>query len=332
MKVERISAAVHARPTDARRQGALPPVGRSLRLTYENAEGADLIATSSNGLKLRLTGLQRWVSELQPGDMLQVKVLANTPTLELELEGAPNRAARAAATESQLAALARQSAMRLDQTALLQMAWQAPNAHALAKAWWSLAQSRWRAGPTNGADASAAPAQLAMSAPVLTRESASVPSTPLLQPWMLPIYAWGGAHMTLALIEPVTSRAAHRRARRSGAVLRLELSIAAIGRIVLLACDEIDGVSLLIAVERSASLRLVREAMQSVIPVVRRVGVRPGQVRVLGGDERAFGMNRGASHATRTWFAARSSSEQLFRVLAEAAVVLLKALPGRVRP
>ena len=65
MKLERISAIVQARPAHTHAGSRLPANGDSLSLTYAASIGGDLLATTGEGLALRLAGLARWQRDLQ---------------------------------------------------------------------------------------------------------------------------------------------------------------------------------------------------------------------------------------------------------------------------
>jgi len=89
VSVDRIAGVVRARPVQpGTREGQfLPAPGESLLLTCEETAGEDLIATTPGGLSLRLAGLGKLGRQLRAGDTVLVRVVANEPVLELEVEG-----------------------------------------------------------------------------------------------------------------------------------------------------------------------------------------------------------------------------------------------------
>jgi hypothetical protein len=332
VKLERISAIVHSRPTPSRAEQQLPVAGESLLLTYKDSSGAHLLATMGNGLALRLAGLDRWRGDLQPGDTLRVKVLASDPVLELELEGAPVRSASSNtdAADAGTAAMTRHAAMRLDQAVLRQMAWQAPNAAALALSWRELAQGRW-GGRGSLPDAGEAPlaAPTTMLGPAPFREPVSTLPPPNLGRWLFPVYAWGGMQMLLGLMQGEEEKPASRPPRRRSLALRLEMTPAALGRIVLFASWQSSGLELRIVVEQSESVQLVREALPLVTAALSRAGLHPVRLRLQQGSAAASGhYPPGAAPTHKAGLTLPLSS---FRALAEASVVLLHVLPGQLR-
>ncbi len=327
MKVERISAIVDARALGGARDQALPPAGESLLLTIGDADGAGAVATLANGMALRLAGLERWRGALRPGDTLRVRVLSSDPVLELEMEGAPTRA-RADLDADDATSMSHQRAMRLDQAVLRQIAWQAPNAAALATSWLALAQTHWGNPTVREGGEGVAPTTMMGTAPF--REPPTVLPAPTLERWALPAYVWGGVHMLLGLVELAQERQA-RRERRPAPMLRLELAPAALGRIVLHAFHGASGVQLLIAVERKETAPLIRDALSLIVSALARAGVRPASVRLMQEGEKTRALYQPSTHATQAWFAAQPNSLGLFRVLAETAVVLLQVLPASER-
>lgn len=336
MKMDRISAVVHSRPAQARTgEERSPAPGESLLLTYSDAEGADLVATMSNGTALRLVGPGRWQRDLQPGDMLRVRVLASEPMLELELDGAPIRSAssNADAADADASSMNRHAAMRLDQAALRQMAWQAPNAAALALSWRDLARQRWggRVSMHEMAGETSAATLTTMLGPAPFREPSSALPPPLLERWLLPVYAWGGMQMLLGLVENEEEDGSSARPRqRRSAALRLELAPAALGRVVLQVHWLPGGIELLIAVEHPEAAQHVHDALPIITAALSRAGLRLTRFRLRQGSA-AVSMLRDAPGPSHANFADQAASLALFRALAEAAVVLLQVVPEERR-
>lgn len=332
MKLDRISAVIHSRPSQARAGQGLPAAGQSLLLTYDDVHGNDVLATMSNGLALRLAGLGRWQRDLQPGDTLRVRVLASDPVLELEVEGKPGRAAAADAdADANTSTMSRHAAMRLDQAALRQMAWQAPNAAALALSWRNLALERWGAGvPAREAAGEVSAATLTtMLGPAPFREPASTLPPPNLERWLFPVYAWGGMQMMLGLGESGDDAAARRQGRRRNLALRLELAPAALGRVVLHVQWMSGGIQLQIAVERVESVQLVRDVLPVLTTALTRAGLRLTRFRLTQGSAAVAGLREGPD-LLQVHFATQASSLLLFRALTETAVVLLQVVPDHL--
>lgn len=330
MKLDRISAVVHMRPALSQAGERLPRPGESLLLTYNDSQGGDLLATTSNGLALRLAGLSRWQRELQPGDTLRVRVLASDPVLELEVEGKPvsSAASDGEAADSGTSGMTRHAAMRLDQAVLRQMAWQAPNAAALALSWRDLAQGRW-SGRMPTSDATGEPSAAlptTMLGPAPFREPASTLPPPMTDRWLFPVYAWGGMQMMLGLVQREEESPRRRPGRGGILVLRLELSPVALGRIVLHAHWQPGGVELQIAVEQAESVQLVREALPAITAALARAGLKLARLRLTQGHA-AVAKVRDVPQTYGS--SGQILSLTLFRTLAETAVVLLQVVPGQ---
>ncbi|HMN43165.1 MAG TPA: hypothetical protein PKE27_01200 [Povalibacter sp.] len=323
MKLERISALVQARPLQGRHD-RLPAPGESLLLTYGEAAGDGHLATLSNGMTLRVPVPAQWQRSLQAGDALRVRVLANEPVLELEVEAGPIRSGASAARvqEEGAAAVTRQAAMRLDQAALRQMAWQAPDAAALAQSWRDLALARW------GARLSVQSA-VTMMGPAPFREPAAVapPASPLNY-WLFPVYAWGGVQVLLGLVR--TEEHARRQRQRGlrGPVLCVEFAPQALGPVVVRVQWLPGGIDLEIALARSHAAQPVRNALSRIVQALERAGVRLTQLRLVCGETQIARLGDPLDQGPQSHRTAPRSSRALFRTLSEATVVLLQVVPA----
>lgn len=141
MNIQRIAA---IRGTSLERPGTgaelrTPEPGETVLLTVDELRGDAVLATTSQGISLRLTGLNVLKRDLQAGDTLALRVLANDPVLELQLYSA-----RPDAEPPKVAPLTLSDfpAMRLDLAELRAIAWAAPSAAALAVAWQVQASER----------------------------------------------------------------------------------------------------------------------------------------------------------------------------------------------
>lgn len=303
----------------------LPASGESLVLRYAETIGNDLLATLGNGLALRLAGLARWQRDLQPGDLLRMRVLASDPMLELELEGAPVRST-AMNVDADPVDIQRHTAMRVDQAALRQMAWQAPNAAALAMSWRHLAQERWGGGALQQLIAGEAPPTTMLGAAPF-REPPATLQPPNLDRALLPVYAWGGAQLFLGLEESEPNARAQQPDRRRQFILRLELTPVALGHIVLQAQWLAGGIQLLIAVEQPDAVPLVRDTFPAIRIALARAGLHLVRLRLTQGFAAVAALKETPTPASHTYFVTQQSSLLLFRTLAEAAVVLLQVVP-----
>lgn len=322
MKLERISALVQARPLPGRAYPHAPRPGESLLLTYGEATDADQIATLSNGMTLRLTGLGRWQQDLRPGDALRVRVLATDPALELEIESGPIRTGTQMAAEDEgPATMNRHAAMRLDQAALRQMTWQAPNPAALAKSWHGLALDRW--GTQLSMRPSGATVPTTMIGPPPFREPAGT-AAPAMEPWLLPVYAWGGVQMMLGLIYGGQRERKGRARRQQSPLLRLELAPPALGPVVLHVHWLTGGIDLTISVQQPHAAELVQQALPRIAQSLAQAGVVLADLRLTQDDAVIARFDLSRLREQGMQLAPPRSSLALFRALSETAVVLLQ--------
>jgi hypothetical protein len=326
MKLERISALLQARPLPGRAHPQGPAPGELLLLTQGKTADADLLATLSNGMTLRLTGLGPWQHQLRPGDALRVRVIANEPVLELEVE--PGQIAKgergALAEDDGPSTMTRHAAMRLDQAVLRQMTWQAPNPAALARSWHDLALERW--GPELSWRQSGVPSQTTMIGPPPFREPPGAPM-PVLDPWLLPVYAWGGVQMILGLPYADRRDRKGRGRRRRGPLLRLELAPPAIGPVVLDAHWLHEGVDLTITIQQAHAAELVQRALPRIAQALTQAAIVLADMRVMRGDDVIAQFDVSKLREGSAQLPAPRSLLALFRTLSESAVVLLQVVP-----
>jgi|HigsolmetaAR201D_1030396.scaffolds.fasta_scaffold00756_23 hypothetical protein len=324
MKLERISALIQALPLQGRAQQHRPAPGESLLLTYGEAADAEAMATLSNGAILRLTGLGQWQNRLRPGDTLRVRVIANEPTLELEVESgpAPKNARASTAEDDGPANMTRHAAMRLDQAALRKMTWEAPNPAALAKSWHDLALERWGTQLSRQSNVSSV---TTMIGPPPYREP---PGNFVLNsdPLLLPVYAWGGVQLLLRLPYAARHERKHRERHRHELSLRLELAPPALGPVVLDVQWSIDGVDLTITIHRAHAEKLVRQALPKIGHTLSAAAVPLHDLRVIRDGAVIARLDLATLNNQAVQLPPRSLLA-LFRALAETAVVLLQVVP-----
>jgi hypothetical protein len=245
--------------------------------------------------------------------------------LELELEGAVfGSTAEQEVVDADLSPMSRHAAMRMDQAALRQMAWQAPDAAALASSWRQMALERWvgRA-PDPSALAGNTAAKTTMMGPPPFREPAATWMPPGVNQWQFPVYAWGGMQMLLGKVESDDARSPNR--KRRALILRLELAPLALGHVVLQVQWISGGILLEIAVEHAEAAVIVRDTLPTIITAMLRAELRLTSFRLTQGTVTVSGF----SDTPKTPIATQPSSLSLFRALAETAVVLLQVVPGQ---
>jgi hypothetical protein len=279
--------------------------GDTLSLVYAEAVGEDILVTTPNGVSLRLTGLRWLAGQLQAGDTLAVRVVTTQPVMELELTGPPTQSrtghtgggAASGPLEMQL-----QAAMRLDQAELRTISWRAPSPAVLAATWRTLAEERW------------------------------LQANVVADPWLAPVYAWGGVSISLRLLEADEERPRRGAPRRRGALaLRLDFSHPTLGLIQILVQWSVRGIRLELTIEEESSVAPIRECLPAVITALARVDLRVAHLHVAHGKiARTAATPAPARRAGRS-LNAEALSPGLFRSAAElvAAVLLGRHEPGR---
>lgn len=332
MSVDRISAVVRALSPQARpgERQPLPTPGETLLLTYDKSSGDDLLVATSSGKLLRLVGLSHLIRDLRPGDTLMARVVASGPVLELELYGTVSQQT---ASDAGSSTLSRIPAMRLDQAALRQIAWQVHDAATWAHSWRARALERWSEPVlTYGRSGETLPVQPASQpiSPVQREPAATHPPT-LIDRWMIPIFVPGGATLILRLVEGEERTPDRQPRRQRRLALQLELALPALGRIVLQAHELPEGIQLLVMIEQPDTVPVVRDALPTIASAMAKAGIHLAGIRLI---QRALAAGAGvlAFRPPHGHVAADTLSPALFRTLAEAAAVLLPAGKGRVSP
>jgi hypothetical protein len=225
----------------------LPAPGDTFLLTLDELRGDGVLATTQTGLSMRLSGLEALNRNLRPGDTLSVRVLANEPTLELQIYNPQAHADTAHAVQFSLNDF---PAMRLDLAELRSMAWVAPNAVALAATWQRQALDR-----------------AVFPVYVWCSEQRC------------------GMQLSLRLVDADEEqpRAAPRRRRRA---VQIELSHPSLGRILVEVSWYRGGMELTLGVETAAA-QAARAALPAVVAALSRANLRLMRVRLRSAQGRA---------------------------------------------
>lgn len=313
MKVERIPAVLHARAPRA--VGERPPApGETLTLVYDDAAGEDVLATSREGVPLRLVGLGRLAPHLRPGDMLVLRVLATEPLLELELCG--KAAPEGTRLPASNAGMNEQAAMRLDQAALRHaVGGSLPGAADLAAAWQAQALAHWQRPESQPGVDSAAAIPRTGGADVLEAAPAASPErAPLV--W----YGWGGVPLTLRPLEE-DAPAVRGRVRRRRRGVRLDFVHPSLGALAVHVLEAEGLIHLAFVVEGPEAARAVHRRIKLIAAALGRAGLRLASCRLLQGPHagRAGGTNPGAGTGGATW----APPVAAFRAAAEIFLALL---------
>jgi hypothetical protein len=277
-----------------------PAPGESVRVTLNESPDGGVTAVLPDGVPIRLTGLDWLGGALRPGDVVSLRVVANGPVLELELESA----ARSLSARADPLNLSDYPAMRLDFAELRNLAWRAPNPVELANAW-----------------------------QVLARASSNQPPPPGPDRWLLPVYGWsgaewGGLRMNLRLVRRKKDSRSTRHGRPPLA-LRVELKHPTLGRIEFEVVWHAGAIQLSFAVEESASAQVVRKALPSFIAALLRAELRLANVRLAQGTAALLRGHAPASPLLPEHISDETLPAALFRAAAEITVLLLKLAAER---
>jgi hypothetical protein len=302
MALERIAAIGYATPVrnPVGSTGRRPTMGETIELTFDAAAADELLATTAEGVQLKLAGLGTLGRDLTAGDVLLVKVLATSPRLELALFDTAPRAMNGTAGRTNLYAFeTEQAAMRPDQVAWLrQVVWRPPDASALAASWRAALlgqlerQATWQ-GRVPGRDVTMmSPQTDADPAPPhgdpfanAVAVGTSLPKTPTsTDPWMLAAYAWGGMRVLLRVLA-ADAEGGSSPHKRQGAplALRVTLILPGLGRVTVQLQFAPGGVWLDLAVERADALQPLRDRLPSIVAAIGRADLRVLRCRLMRG-------------------------------------------------
>lgn len=216
---------------------------------------------------------------LAPGDMLLFKVLSTSPRLALQRLGAlPLAWRRDAADGAPQRPAHATGAMQPDQTAMLRMAWAAPDAGTLASSWRVLVLEHLRhLGAGHAASGHGASAPSAATGDLL--------HAGLLSRWAFPVHAWAGLPLSLRLLAP-RSHPHHGRLPQASPTphndadvaefwgLRLSGELPGLGATDLRTTLSLNGVTLMILVQEDAALQRLRQGQAHLVQAVHRAGWR----------------------------------------------------------
>jgi hypothetical protein len=275
MGVERIASVVQPMGTQSRggnARQAMPSAGETLQLTFSEALGEDLLTAMSDGRPLRLAGLGSLGQKLSEGDVLLVRVLSESPQLELEVFGTLPRTAASVATAAGWQS--EQAAMRVDQLVMRQIAWQAPDPAALAASWRALVHGRWRSEALRPAGDDPLSGNYQPRTVDPGDADAALPADS--ERWTFPVYAWGGLQLMLRLVQTDEEEEGRpgvlKRMRRPA--LRVEVRLPGIGRVVMQVRWVAGGVELGLATERADALASLRDLLPQMAATMARADLR----------------------------------------------------------
>ena len=244
-----------------------------------------------------------------------------------ELGGAPllNQAGAAAALAMAAAdaVLAGDpAAMRPNQVFLSrQLVWQPPDTAMMANSWYVMvrAYSDQRAAVLEQSTGQHVPASLFMADnPSGTLHGDGRPALPMvteMEPWRFAVYAWGAEQLVLRVLARDNEHGDPRRRRR--VVLRLELMLPGVGRVVIQMEPAGSGVILEVGAQQNAAMSHMREMLPQLAALISRGGLTILRCKL---------MRELPALSTEPVYPTRSQtstlSHALFKAMAEVAVLL----------
>ncbi|XAH22459.1 hypothetical protein AAFF27_20955 [Xylophilus sp. GW821-FHT01B05] len=307
-----------------------PAAGETMQLRYAEAVGEALRADTAQGLSLWLSGAGAWSRSLSPGDVLLVRILKAEPRMEVELlsqapsGGAP---AKPPAGEQEPAA------MRWDQAGMQSLALHKPDTAMLAATWQALLRRHGQSlqvPRSNESTASTGAGGLVPIATAAQPEALELMGSALVKPWLFPVYAWGGLPLMVRVFE-AHGQDALRWVRSPGrrrlglVVLRLELSLAGLGHVLMQVHAPAPGaIAFLLHVDSEAALPLLRQALSPLVVALARAGLRLVRCRLSAGP---VGAAYGWAVRPPPWGDAMALTSDVFRAASEAVTLLVLHWP-----
>ncbi|MFZ6647558.1 hypothetical protein ACO0LO_17685 [Undibacterium sp. TJN25] len=293
MAVGRVTAVIL--PQTARNQpGANGPgtqfsVGETIQVTLGDAAASELLARSADGLPFRLTGLaglEHLAGSLSPGDILQLRVLATSPQLELAVFSPEERGSSSAGASPESSNGTNAAAMQLDQAVLSrQVNWRAPDAATLATSWRVMVLSFFQQQNALREQARGlhVPGNLLMADPSASalRDNSRIPASIDAESWLFAAYTWNGQKLMLRVLGTDEDEASYRKGRRGKIALRVELLLPGVGQVSVQMELAAGGVMLDLAAEQMDTMQHLREALRGLASAIARSGLSIVRCRLL---------------------------------------------------
>ncbi|WP_295997436.1 hypothetical protein [Rugamonas sp.] len=294
-------------------RGRAPPQGPAPAAPGHDVDGADdfaLAPLNPNQIGTVLDGLD---GPGAPGDTPQ-----------------PGAAAMAQAMAAEAVLANDPAAMRPNQLFLSrQLVWRSPDAALMAGSWHVMVRTygEQRAAWLQQASGQRLPASLFMAdsgGDNLREGRAPAPLVTELEPWRFAVYAWGAEQLVLRVLarDADSGSSANGQRRRSRAVLRLDLMLPGVGRVIIQMEPVGGGVVLDVGAQQNAAMQHMREMLPRLAALVARSGVTILRCRLMRelpppSAERVY--------PTRAQAAALTHA--IFKAMAEVAVMLAQPLP-----
>ncbi len=312
MALSRISAVSAILPMQLQGKQTQAAVGDVLQLVLVNGNDNGTWARTPTGQLLRLSGLAPDGRIFAEGEVLQVRVLANVPVIELEVI----TPAKEAAKPSPLPPI-EPAAMHADQVVLAQIAARLPSAVALAAYLQSLVSGRTQASDALQQKTYLPPGCYDAIPPETTSDAGSsralVPANG--ERWMFPLSLADGTALLLQIGNDAEDANGHPAYNVHPLVLRIDLLLPDLGRVAVQVHCRHGLVILLLAYENPAAEERMRQLLPDMESALRLAGFLSLRCCLTQGLPR---FSKGVTACMR----AIPPAPDLFRVLAEAVLLL----------
>lgn len=240
----------------------------------------------------------------------------------------PGAAAMAQAMAAEAVLANDPAAMRPNQLFLSrQLVWHPPDAALMAGSWLVMVRTygEQRAAWLRQASGQRMPASLFMADSgneQLRDGRAAAPLVTEMEPWRFAVYAWGAEQLVLRVLARDSDGGGSDQRRGGRAVLRLDLMLPGVGRVIIQMEPVGGGIVLDVGAQQNAAMQHMREMLPRLAALVSRTGLTILRCRLMRelpqlSTERIYPTRAQAAALTHT----------LFKAMAEVAVLLSQPLP-----
>ena len=244
----------------------------------------------------------------------------------LDASAAPGASTMAQAMAAEAVLANDPAAMRPNQIFLTrQLVWHPPDATLMAGSWFVMVRTygEQRAAWLEQARGQRMPSSLFMadSGENLRDGRAPAPLVTEMEPWRFAVYAWGAEQLVLRVLARDADSGSDPR-RRGRAVLRLDLMLPGVGRVILQMEPAGGGVILEVGAQQSAAMAHMREMLPRLAALISRSGLTILRCKLM---RELPQLSSTRIYPTRSQAAALTPA--IFKAMAEVAVLLSQPLP-----
>ena len=244
----------------------------------------------------------------------------------LDASAAPGASTMAQAMAAEAVLANDPAAMRPNQIFLTrQLVWHPPDAALMAGSWFVMVRTyaEQRAAWLEQASGQHMPSSLFMadSGENLRDGRAPAPLVTEMEPWRFAVYAWGAEQLVLRVLARDADSGSDPR-RRGRAVLRLDLMLPGVGRVILQMEPAGGGVILEVGAQQSAAMAHMREMLPRLAALISRSGLTILRCKLM---RELPQLSSTRIYPTRSQAAALTPA--IFKAMAEVAVLLSQPLP-----